>query len=277
MSFEFGCARKLYEHRVHPRLMLGPDDVADLRVRIRSGWGRKLMAAMREKVGPLAAALAETDDPAGMLAHHNVRTDKRGELVLPALADIALVGVMDEDAACLDAVRKALAAVPEADLRHPRDTYSLGYASWGNVQNAYDLTFNAMSPVERKSFARWAAAISVGESLKMYDDSVYFHNAGMNVPVVGTVAAFLSLLAIEGDAGAGDLSRQKARLIRRFEASLFAAIGLNGYPVEDIGYGSGIVSLLARVGEALRRAGIYDPYTQCPRYAKFGRAMRRTM
>ena len=273
MYFDFGCARRLYDNRVHPRVMLGAEEIADLRVRVRSGRGKKLMTAMRMKVRPLADALAETDDAAGMLAHHNARTDKRGELVLPALADIALVGVIDEDAACLDAVRKALAAVPEADLRHPRDTYSLGYASWGNVQNAYDLAFNAMTPVERKSFARWAAEISVGESLKMYDDSVYFHNAGMNVPVVGTVAAFLSLLAVEGDAGAGDLSRQKARLMRRFEASLFAAIGLNGYPVEDIGYGSGIVSLLARVGEALRRAGIYDPYTQCPRYAKFGRAM----
>jgi len=83
----------------------------------------------------------------------------------------------------------------------------------------------------------------------------------------------LHLLAVEGDAGAPGLAREKAELLRLFEASLFAAIGPDGYPAEDIGYGTVVAGYLARAGETLRRAGLYDPYARCPRYARIGRAV----
>ncbi|MBI3987690.1 MAG: heparinase II/III family protein, partial [Lentisphaerae bacterium] len=46
-----------------------------------------------------------------------------------------------------------------------------------------------------------------------------------------------------------------------------------GYPEEDIGYGTAVVAGLAQLIEPLRRAGLYDAYADCPRYAKFGEAI----
>ena len=47
MAFGFGLAEDLYESGAHPRLLVGPDDVAALRKRIAAGPGKKLMDALR--------------------------------------------------------------------------------------------------------------------------------------------------------------------------------------------------------------------------------------
>lgn len=286
MSFEFGCARELYINKRHPRLLCGQEDIADLRRKVRGGNGRAIMDALRRKARGLAGVVKESPDVEGLLTHHNARTDPRGGGVLDSLADIALVGVIDGDADLINATRTALAAIPGAEKRGPRDTYSAGYASWGNIQMAYDLAYEFMSGKERKDFAVWASDISVRETLKALRKGAFLECAGkplckgaflrcagMNVLVAGMMSATLSLMAIEEDEGVPDLSREKAELLRYFEATMHSVMGPNGYPTEDIGYGSGMVSLLARVAEVLRRAGLYDAYKECPRFLQFGRAM----
>ena len=273
MQFAFGCAAGIYRRKAHPRLFLSPRDVPPLRRTIRTGKARKLMAALRAKVRPLVEAVRDCDDPASMLTHHTTRTHPRGGAVLEGLADIAMVGLLDEDRDAVEAIRRCLAAIPAAELRGPRDTYSLGYASWGNVQTAYDLTWPKLTPAQRKSFARWAADISVRQTLKVLSEGHYLRHAAMNIPIAGMMSAMFSLLAVDGEPGAGSLEKERAELLRYFEATMLSVVGPNGYPWEDIGYGSGMVSLLSRVVEAVRRAGLYDAYRQCPPYKRFGQAM----
>jgi hypothetical protein len=268
-----GNAAALYKQGTHPRLLIGPDGVLRLQEQIKSGWAGKIMEALRTKVEGLVQSVEQTDDVAALLAHHVVRTDPMGGHVLEGAGDIAMVALLDDDLRAREAVRRILYAIPDAERLGPRDTYSVGYASWGTLQMAYDLTFNHLPADEQKRFAQWAAKISVRHTLKVLQRNIYFRAGGANVQMVGMIAALLSLLAIEGDPGAGDLSRAKKLLLEYFEVSMFSVMGSEGYPFEDIGYGSGMVSLLARVVEATRRAGLYDAYAQCARYTRFGQAM----
>lgn len=53
--YHFAAAAGLYEKAIHPRIMLGPDDVQTLRKMVRSGPGKKIMNALRKKVHRLAS------------------------------------------------------------------------------------------------------------------------------------------------------------------------------------------------------------------------------
>ncbi|MBI2437643.1 MAG: hypothetical protein HYV36_02360 [Lentisphaerae bacterium] len=167
MKSSFGCAKTLFDGKIHPRLFCGPEDLLQLRKKIRTGYGLKLMNALRDRVRPLLDAVETADSLPPLIAHHTVRTHPRGGSVL---------------------------------------------------------------------------------------------------------AALMTLLAVKGDPGVPDLTEEESELLRMFEASLFCGIGPNGYPAEDIAYGSGMVSFMARLVEPLRRAGLYDAYA-LPRYRRFGRAM----
>ncbi len=231
------------------------------------------MAVLREKVSPLVAAVEASNNLPGMLTHHTVRTDPVGGIVLECLPDIALVGALDEDDRARSAVCRVLAAVPEAESLGPRDSYSIGFASCGSLQIAYDLTVAHLPGAVRDAFTRWTLDIGIRAVLGALDARHALRSVGQNVAIVGIISALLSLLTIEGDPGVPELTDERRRLLRYFEGALFAACGPNGYPAEDIGYGNGMAGLLARTVEATRRAGLYDAYRQCPHYARFGRAM----
>jgi hypothetical protein len=273
MNYRFGSAKQLYDQHIHPRLFCTDADLALLRQQVRTGNGRKLMDVLRDKVRPLIQIVEDTSDLPSSIAHNTVRKDGRAVAAVEALMEIALVSVLDDDRGGIEAVRRILAAVPEAEAKGPRDRLSLGYSSLGQFQFAYDLVHARMTAQEREAYTRWVVEISIRETLKTLRKGHYLRCAGANIPEVGMMTAMLSLLAVEGDPGVPDLSAEKAELLLFFEGTLFSMMGRNGYPHEDIAYGSGMGSLMARVVEALRRAGIYDTYTQCPRYLKFGRAM----
>jgi len=273
MSFEFGRARRLYRRGDHPRMLVGPEDLDELRGAVRRGRARKLMDALRRKVAELVTIVRENEDMTGVVTHHNVRTDPRGGRLLDNFADVAFVGALDGDAEAIEAGRRVLAAMPEAEKRGPRDTYSAGYASWGNLQFAYDLLQPHMPPEERRAYAEWSVEVGIDEVLRVLPRTRFLRHTGFNIDMVGMISAMLHLYAVEGDEGVPDLSDRKARLMEYFEATLFTALGPNGYPAEDIGYGSGMGTLLARVAETARRAGDYDAYARCPHYARFGQAM----
>jgi hypothetical protein len=82
-----------------------------------------------------------------------------------------------------------------------------------------------------------------------------------------------ALLAIDGEEGVPDLRNEWARALPMFEATLNTVVGPEGYPAEDMGYGTGMFARVARIAEPLRRAGILDVYRVCPRYAEFGNAI----
>lgn len=263
MNYQFGAARKLYENQAHPRVMLGPEDIFRLRRQISSGDGKKIMIVLRKKVRRLVEFVLESKDLPTMLkgdgTHHS-----QGAQVKYGAADLAFVAALDEGHDTLEAVHRLFAAsCGVADI--DRTTVV------GILDMAYDLLFAHLSEPERRAY-RHAAQKEIEERIKATSGN-YFKSAGANTPIVTTLSAIPVLLAIKDDPGVGPLDKQLAYLLKCFEASLHTAINPNGYPEEDIGYGTAIAAWLAQIAEWLRRAGIYDVYRECPRFARFGQAI----
>ncbi len=271
-NFAFGAAAALYKQCAHPRLFCDTTMLGHLRAQIAHGYGRRIMEALRQKVRPVVDEVLAAEDVVPLVRLR--RGPKIGSgLALPFVDDLAMVAVLDNDDDTREAVRRVLAAVPEVSRREPDDRISLGFAHGGSVALAYDLLFTNLAEAERTVIAGWLAEDSMRRSLAAIEGSHYLHHAGANVPMDGMITALMSLLAIEGDPGMPDLAVEKGLLLRFLEATLNTTFGPEGYPAEDIGYGTSMPCSLARVVEATRRAGLFDAYTACPRYAKFGRAI----
>lgn len=270
--FDFGVAAGLYAGGVHPRVVMGPDDIPRLRRAMRSGMRRKIMAGLRRKVAPLVTRVLA--DPRSADA---VRSADRGVpdyALLWNLADLALVAVLDECPDTLRAARRALLTVPEAlgdPARCGENIYSIMY---GCHPLAYDLLRDRLTEDESAAYIRWLIEACLRPALAE-PRRLYYQNAAANTPICHTLPLLLGLLAIRGDPGVPALDAEFHELLARLTASLHAAIGTDGYPEEDIGYGTSVVAGLAQIVEPLRRAGLYDAYADCPRYAKFGEAILR--
>lgn len=276
MDFSFGAARHLYDNRLHPRAMLGEADLPALRERLGAGDGALVLDALRRLVEPgIREILAcrgpdEVRDLIGSKARH--------QLVLTGvtvnIVDTALVGVLDGNERAVEAVRRLLTSIPAADTAGDRRAYR--YGGVGYIALAYDLIHAHLPAPERRAFAAWAHARGVRETLAKLLPS-YYHHPAMNIPLVGLLNQAMALLCIEGDEGVPDLADDWAHVLRMFEASLNTLVGPAGYPEEDMGYGTLMTARAGHVAELLRRAGRFDPYTECPRYARFGSAMLHVM
>lgn len=257
MDFTFGCAKKLYERGVHPRMFIGPGDIPALKKRIRSGRGKRIMSAMRRIVAPTIAAVMQSGDLPTLLKHD--RKNAFGATASHHLRHIALVGALDEDADAIEAARRVLSAKGG----------SFGY---GFGPQAFDLLYPHLSAEDRSAFVSAGAAYirkQVAES-----SSHYLMHAGGNLPLVRCMEGPLAcLLAIRGEPDAGDIEAEQAELLTFFEAALNVVFNPDGYPEEDMGYGTFIAARMADLAEPLRRAGLYDAYRQCPHYARFGQAV----
>ena len=265
MNFEFGCARKLYAGNVHPRVMFGPDDVERLRERTRTGHGRKILAAMRRKIAPTVERCLFEDaigkDPQAADA----------SVIRWMLSDMAMVGVLDECPDTIRAARRALAILPAAcgasgDFNNA--VYSIMY---GCHPLAYDLLYAQLPAEEARAYSDWVVNACVRPAAAVGD--AFYKNAGANTPICGTLPALLGLLAVKDDPGVPDLTAETQRLLSLLSAALHGSIHEDGYPAEDIGYGTAVAAGLAQAVEPLRRAGLYDAYADCPRYLRFGDAI----
>ena len=92
MRFEFGCAGRLYEERLHPRVLLGPEDIPALRARARDGDGAVILAAMRQKARLFSRQVLDADDLVEKLRAAVVFWPKPGHEYLWALPDMTLIG-----------------------------------------------------------------------------------------------------------------------------------------------------------------------------------------
>jgi hypothetical protein len=95
----------------------------------------------------------------------------------------------------------------------------------------------------------------------------------MNIPAVGMISALMTLLGVEGEPGAANLKKERETLLTFFKASMNTLFGPQGYPEEDIGYGTAMAGFISRPAEALNRAGIINLYKDYPGYVKYGNAM----
>ena len=271
-SFDFGYASSLYRENQHPRVFLGTREVLDLRQRVRSGLGRRIMVALRAKAEGLVEVVRDSRDVAQTLAEGLVAWDSPGSHVLFGLHDLAMQAVVDEDADSIGAACRVLSAMPEANGAAHMCLGSYGTQRPFAVACAYDLVHGVLEKSERVRCARWLAG-GVARGIPNELRPSFFRAAGGNVAVERMLTALAALLAVDGDTGVPDLSRERAELLSFYEASLHTAIGPNGYPEEDIGYGTMVVAKQAQMASALRRAGIFDAYETCPRLVRFGRAM----
>ncbi|MCX5660574.1 MAG: heparinase II/III family protein [Planctomycetota bacterium] len=271
MPFAFAVAVTHYEQRLHPRLLCDEGDLDRIRRQVRDGTGLRLMESMRRKIAPAVEQVLATREVSDLLMHHTV--SKMASQASAFLVDMAMVAALDGGGPALEAARRVLAALPEAERRGPDDTYNSAYAHLGDFALAYDLLHPHLSAEERRGFNQWLAKRSVLDVVDTLHRDHYLRATGFNKTMVGLISAVTALLAIEGDEGVPDLSAAKRQLLVWFEATLYGVVGPEGYPAEDVGYGTGMVCYFSRSVEAVRRAGIYDAYRECPRWNRFGRAL----
>lgn len=262
VNYSPGCARALYQNAVHPRVMFGPDDMPMLKDRIESGDGLAVMTALRAKVGRLVDVIHAEKDLERLLAWECRSWNDPGILIRMALQDIALVAALDEEPRTLDALRRVFAiSVDWRQKAKPTELSAL----------AYDIAYPLL-PEEIRIEFRALALQSIRRRLEQTRKRLFKGAAG-NITLGTALEALVNVLAIAGDPGVPDLAAEQAELLTMYQAVLHVAINPDGYPEEDTGYGTGVAAWLVQLGEALRRAGLYDPYAECPRYARFGSAM----
>jgi hypothetical protein len=274
MDFSFGAAKRLYAEHVHPRIYFGPGDVRKLKSLIRTGDGKKIFTAFRARVRPLVEQTLSFETDEALVAAVTSASAPRPALV-QATMDMAALSILDDDAEALAAVRRLLFLCPPIERNPPKGQqprHRLGCSVGRELAIAYDLAQPSLSPAERRAFCSWAYESGVKRTLDALLPDFYKHPGG-NIPLTQYLNALTVLLAIDGEPGAPDLADEWARALPMMEASINCVMGPQGYPTEDMGYGTMMVARTFKCAEALRRAGLLDPYASHPRYARFGDAM----
>ena len=146
MIDSFNSAADLYESGTHPRLILGPGEVDKLRARIRSGDGALIMEALRRKVGLLVDEFAGHDDVHEVLAgdgSHN----SLGARLSYGINDIAMVALLDDDAAAIAAIHRLFDAVISPDAQRGR----VGVPC---LALPFDLLYHTLTPAMRTAYVQ---------------------------------------------------------------------------------------------------------------------------
>lgn len=272
MNFEFGAAGDLYRDHVHPRVLFGPDDIPALRMRAKRGNGRKIMEHLRRKAGYISDWVFESGDLPKIIANWNITSTGKETLLFLGLIDTAMVALLDENERATEAVRRVLTCAPEARKIGQTGIRRLGYSVGYNMAYAYDIIAPRLSPRDRRLFTQWAVNECIRSLIRSAGDR-YYLSAGGNLTLLAVVSALSNVLTIEGDPGVPPLAKEKRLLLSYLEATLNTAFNPDGYPEEDIGYGTIFGGLLAFIVEPLKRAGIYNAYRDCSGYARFSRAI----
>ncbi len=266
MHFRFGAAADLYEKRRHPRIAFGPDDVARLRERVKTGDGEKVMAALRRKAAILAGEILAAPTAEALIvgdkSHHSVAAR-----VGQGTDEVGIVALLDHDERAMAAMLRLFQTVidaPPKSFRHAR-------VSAASLSLAYDYLHDRLPEDMRRAFRQLAVEeirLRIAETAE-----TYLRSPASNLLMHATLGALETVLAIRGEPDTPALDKELQRLLLCLEASLQAAIGPDGYPEEDTGYGTLVTARLVQSLECVRRAGIVDLYERCPHVLRFGQAM----
>lgn len=266
MKLTYGTARSLYAKHVHPRVVMGPADLAELRERTRSGNGRKIRLAVREKAARLFEQVAAAPEPSTWLAGDGTWSSLSAKLLF-ATDDMAITALLDNRADYIEQLRTILRVLCVQDTVKNRAGIRLA-----NMAVAYDLLYAYWTPEDRAEVVR-AGVADIRTRLDMSRVN-YFKSAGGNIMLLGLMVALPLALALKGEPGVpAELDSLLADIILRYEASVNVTANENGYPEEDGGYGNVIMARLVEYGEMLHRAGLFDVYRACPAFVKSGRAL----
>jgi len=262
--YTFGCAADLYARNIHPRVMLGPDDVVRLREQVKTGDGKKIMNGLRRLTRPLIEAVLEADDLVTLMKGDGTWTSP-GARVSGGIDNMAIVAAVDEDDDAIEALRRLFALV------HTHPGGGSTQLSACGMPMAYDMMHPYLSDAERLAYVR--AARKDARRLLGLLDGRYHAKAGGNVTMNFALRPLITHLAVQGDPGAERAIVDVELLLEYLAASVNVAINPDGYPEEDIGYGSDVAAWLVFMVEATRRAGLVDLFRTSPRLLKFAQAM----
>lgn len=263
--FQFGAAKKLYRDNIHPRIVLGPSDLETMRERVSKGHGKKIMTNLRKKLLPLTDAVLNTDDLETVVRGDNTWNAMGARLGF-AMTDLAFVALLDDNEDIVEAINRMMRLVCKPGY----GTHRTGVRPCSLI-TAFDLLYHQLGEAEKKSFIK--AGLKDLKEILQFRKFTHFRASAMNMILGQAYTGINYCLALQGEPGVPDLADALQQLLKRFEATVFTSVGPNGYPEEDIGYGTGVTAATAIIGEWLRRAGIFDIYKECPHFLKFGRAM----
>jgi len=273
MGFEFGAAKHLYQTNAHPRIFFGRKDLPAIRKNLQTGDGRKIASAFRKRVTAKVENVLAADE-SELLAG----ADVMGSPVYRAMSmsfEAGVLAVLDDNENAVEAVRWALRLAPIVEKTPPKDQqarHRVGCSAAGTLARAYDLVQPQLSVKERVAFCRWAYRSGVKVTLDGLFPGHHLR-AGGNIVMNQLLSAVNVMLAIDGEEGVPDLTKEWARALPMFEATLNVVVGPEGYPAEDMGYGTAMAGRVAQTAEPLKRAGLLDVYEICPRYLEFGNAI----
>ena len=269
MTLRFGDARSLHVRHVHPRLLIGPRELADIRKSITAGRGRKVMEALRESTRPFVEANSSTDAVVRLFGDQTLHGSFAAQTIEKTF-DMAMVGVLDDNAGAVDAAANVLRALAKTTIA--ANDGILVHAGLTSPLLAFDLLHDRLAEADRRAFCAWVLDGHVRRFIAKRRPT-YFKNPGMNLTLGGALPAILAVLLMRNEDGNGPLDAELAELLMFYEASLNTAICPDGYPEEDTGYGTDFLVLLFRVSEVLRRSGDFDAMARCPHLARAGRAL----
>jgi hypothetical protein len=275
MDYSFGAAEKSYRDNVRPRVHFSPADLPALRRQLQSGDALTVLREFRRRTredirrvlefssdDELREAVLEPRTPGRRLIWAGRRT---------TIANMALLSLLEENEDALSAVRRLFRIIPDAD-RSDQGRLAISYNAVGMICQAYDMVAPELMPEEREQLCDWAWTMGVQRNLKELSHRI-FKAPGQNIPMSGVLNALQALLCLDGEPEAEDAGALWERAIPMLEAMVQGCIGPEGYPEEDMGYGTLMTARVAHTADIIRRAGIYDVYERCPRYRKFGRAI----
>lgn len=273
IDFGFGSARSLYAKNIHPRLFFGAADLPRVRAALETKEGRKIGTAFRRSARKARQRILELDAATLVESFHATGTPSAG--AGRGVMNVAFLAALDEDADAAEAVRRVLAACPKVEAAAPgggQTRHRLGCSMSGTLARAYDMVQPLLPEQDRRTFCSWVYRHGVARTLREILPQ-YYLCAGMNIPMSQLLNTVGVLLALDGEDGVPDLAKDWQRALSMFEATVNTVVGPNGYPAEDMGYGTGMFGRVAQTAELLRRAGIFDAYAECPGYSRFGNAM----
>lgn len=269
-SRRFGSAKKCYEKGRHPRLFFTAKDVEELKERVKSSHGETILQALTRKV-----RVAMRSVPPGASVVELAASAKESERSVAASLssmsfDLALVGLLAESEAAIRTVCEVIEAIPGSVASAPPgkdNRREIPYAPY----LAYDLVYDTIPPDVARRFREWSLTEAIEGFRPLMERGAYVA-AGMNVPLSHCRCALIPALAIQGDPGVPDLSGVIETGARFMKAFCRTGIGVDGYPEEDVGYGTSCVVYATEIGEILFRAGLFNMF-QDARWRKFGRAL----
>lgn len=274
MKRSSGYAARLYASQQHPRLLIDEADIRDIRVQITRGAGKLVYAALKKKVDFFAAQVLDDVSWRDTLQSAKIFWPLRKASFIWGLADMALVATLQGEGRAKEAVTRVFEALPWLgyDIQTGTIVSTQFYMPPISIPLAYDLAAPWLSADIRRAYVDWASRVHIDAIINALSLK-FMKSAGANIPLGGMEMAMLTTLAIDGDRGSHLLVKQKTTLTRWLEAAINAAITPDGYPQEDIGYGTVVAPTLMQVAFAAERAGLLDIKRHAPRLLKFGRAM----